>query len=743
MTRTQVFSKETLLPDLIAGTVVFVVALPLCMGVAMASNAPIFSGILAGAIGGIVVGFMSRSHTSVSGPSPATIAVVAAQIATLGSFEAFLMAVVIAGIIQIVMGLCRIGFISAFVPSSVIKGLLAAVGIILILKQIPHLLGRDTDPEGDMSFFQPDHENTFSEFLYLIGDLHAGAAIIGIFSFLILMFWDRFSFLKKLPIPAPLVVITFGVFTGLLFRSWGGMFAIGANHLVQVPISGSLKGVLEFLRYPDFSVAFSSNVLLAGVAVAVITSLETLLNLEAVDRIDPRQRTSPPNPELIAQGCGNVVAGLIGGIPMSSVIVRSSVNINSGGRTKLSAIFHGLLLFISVVFLPSYLNLIPISSLAAILLSTGIKLASPAQMYQIWKEGRYQFAPFILTVIAIVFTDLLVGILLGLVISIAFILNSNLRRPLRRRLEKHLGGEVLHIEFANQVSFLNRAALERVLDEIPRGGHVLLDARNTDYIDPDIQSLIRDFIKTTGPIRGVRVSLRGFREKYELRDEIQYVDYSTRELQDRLTPDQVLQILKEGNERFRTGQQLSRDLSRQVLATADGQHPLAVVLSCIDSRTPAELVFDLGLGDIFSVRVAGNVTSAKVLGSMEYGCAVAGAKLILVMGHTRCGAVTASVSFTVTKADVQRETGCDHVGSLVHDIGQSVDPTLGDRFLRFSKDEQQKYVDEVARRNVQQSIRNILSESQTIARLVKEKKVSVVGAMYDVNSGNLEFLKQE
>lgn len=740
MTQTQVLNRQTLPQDLISGSVVFLVALPLCLGVALASNAPLFSGLLSGIIGGIIVGIISRSHTSVSGPAAGLTAVVSVQIATLGSFENFLAAVVIAGLIQIVLGVCRAGFIAAFFPSSVIKGLLAAIGVILILKQIPHVLGHDSDPEGEMAFAQPDHENTFSEFFRMTGDIHAGAAIIGLVSFGILIFWDRFKPLKKSIVPAPLVVVLFGVIAAEIFKGWGGAFLIGASHLVQVPVAETVSGVTDFLRYPNLSMIFHPNVLLSGLTISIVASLETLLNLEAVDRLDPRQRISPTNRELIAQGCGNLVAGLIGGIPVTSVIIRSSVNINAGGRTKLSTIVHGMLLLTSVLLLPTYLNLIPISCLAAILLSTGIKLANPRLVMQTLREGRYQFLPFILTVVAIVLTDLLIGILIGLGISLGFILNSNLRRPIRRRLEKHLGGDVLHIELANQVSFLNRAALDRVLDEIPRGGHVLIDARNTDYIDPDIQSYIRDFISTTAPIRGVRVSLQGFREKYDLKDEIQYVDYSTRELQDKLTPEQVLEILKDGNERFRTGQQLSRDLSRQMLATADGQHPLAVVLSCIDSRTPAELIFDLGLGDIFSVRVAGNLTSPKVLGSMEFGCAVAGAKLILVLGHTRCGAVTSAVKLTAANADVRRETGCDHVEHLVYDISRSIDSETRQKYSRMSTDEQKRCVDDVARRNVEQSIRNILEESRTIARLVGEKKVAVVGAMYDVNSGNLEFV---
>jgi carbonic anhydrase/SulP family sulfate permease len=320
------------------------------------------------------------------------------------------------------------------------------------------------------------------------------------------------------------------------------------------------------------------------------------------------------------------------------------VNINAGGKTKLAAVVHGILLLVTVALLPAWLNAIPLSCLAAILLVTGVKLVSPRLVKQMWSEGRYQFIPFAATIAAIVLTDLLIGILIGLAVSIGFILNSNMRRPMRRFVEKHLGGDVLHIELANQVSFLNRAALSKVLAKVPRSGHVLLDAQNTDYIDPDVLDLIRDFKEQTGPARGVDVSLVGFRSEYQFDDQIQYVDYSTRDLQDSLTPPQVLHILKDGHERFRTGRRLTRDLVRQVRATAEGQHPLAVVLSCIDSRTPAELIFDLGMGDIFSVRIAGNVTSRKVLASAEYGCAVARAKLIVVMGHTRCGAVTTAVT---------------------------------------------------------------------------------------------------
>jgi carbonic anhydrase/SulP family sulfate permease len=526
----------------------------------------------------------------------------------------------------------------------------------------------------------------------------------------------------------------------LLFRELGGIWEIESSHLVQVPVAEKLTGFLDFLQMPDFSQWSNPAIYTSAVTLAIIASLETLLNLEAVDKLDPLQRNSPPSRELLAQGIGNVVAGMIGGLPVTSVIVRSSVNINAGGKTKLSAIVHSILLLVSVAFFPVWLNLIPLSCLAAILLVTGVKLASPALVKQMWSAGRYQFVPFALTVVAIVLTDLLIGILIGLAVSLLFILNSNLRRPIRSFLERHLGGDVLHIELANQVSFLNRAALVRVLDGIPRGGHVLLDAQNTDYIDPDVLDLFRDFKEKSAPARGVELSLVGFRQKYQLQDLTQYVDYSTRELQEAITPEQVLQILKDGHERFRTGRRLTRNFTRQIGATADGQHPLAVILSCIDSRSPAELIFDLGMGDILSVRIAGNVTSRKVLASIEYGCAVAGAKLILVMGHTRCGAVTAAVNLICSNQSVADATGCQHLDFIVSDIQMSTDLLNRQGLGVQSESEMRAFIDATARRNVIRVVDALREQSQTIRRLAEDGRIAVVGAMYDVTTGDIEFL---
>jgi carbonic anhydrase len=735
------YTPLSIVRDLTASLVVFLVALPLCLGIALASGAPLFSGIVAGVVGGILVGALSGSHTSVSGPAAGLTAVCAAQIMSLGSFEAFLLAVVVGGLIQVALGFARGGFIAAFFPASVIKGLLAAIGVILVMKQIPHLLGHDSDPEGEMSFSQPDHENTFSEFGELIYDIHPGAAVIGLAAVALLVAWDRIPWLKRSPIPSSLAAVGLGTGLSLWFRELGDQWAVNGQHLVQVPVADSLAGFFQFIQLPDFTQITNPAIYVAGLTIAMVASLETLLNLEAVDKIDPKQRHSPPSRELWAQGFGNMASGLLGGLPITSVIVRSSVNINSGGQTRLAAIFHGVLLLVCVMLLPTYLNLVPLSCLAAILIVTGVKLASPKLVAQMWKGGRYQFIPFVVTVVAIVFTDLLIGILIGLAVAVSFILNSNLRRPLRRHVERHLCGDVLHIELANQVSFLNQAALRRVLNEVPRGGRVLIDARYTDYIDPDVLTLLLDFRDKTAPARGVEVSFRGFRNKYQIEDRIQYVDYSTRDLQEKLTPEQVLAILKDGHERFRSGQRLTRDLGRIVNATgANGQHPLAVVLSCIDSRTPAEIIFDLAVGDIFVSRIAGNIVSRKVLGSLEYGTAVAKAKLILVMGHTRCGAVTAAVNLYDSPQSPADATGCGHVESVLTEIQTVIDPARLRRIDRKSPEEFEHYVDEVAKANVLRTCNQILDTSETIRKLVEQKKLLVVGAVYDVVSGDLQFV---
>ena len=479
-------------------------------------------------------------------------------------------------------------------------------------------------------------------------------------------------------------------------------------------------------------------VYVAAFTLAVVASLETLLNLGATDKLDPQRRVSPPNRELVAQGVGNMVAGLVGGLPMTSVIVRSSVNTNAGSRTRMSTIVHGVLLLAAVVALPTVINRIPLSALAAVLVVTGYKLASPSVFKSMWAQGKAQFVPFAVTIGAIVATDLLKGVVIGMVVSAGFILWNHRRNGLRVIRENHVGGVVTRIELVGQATFLNQAALTAELERAEPGEQLLIDARMADYVDSDIIAMIREFVAEIAPVRGVHVSLLGFKDRYPLEDKVMYVDVSTRDVQASLTPARVLQVLKEGNERFVSGTRLNRDLVRQVDSTAEGQHPMAAVLSCIDSRSPAELLFDLGIGDIFSARLAGNVASREVLGSLEFACKVAGAKVILVLGHTRCGAVKATCDLEAKGLDPEAATGLAHLGAITSPIARAI--KLETRTHEHRDASNPEFVDRVAAINVRSTMRWIEQNSQTLAAMVVAGEVALVGGMYDVKTGRVEFL---
>jgi carbonic anhydrase len=739
------FSPATLLRDVTAGTVVFLVALPLCLGIALASNAPPFAGILAGIVGGILVGILSGSHTSVSGPAAGLTAIVATQIASLGSFEAFLMAVTLGGVIQIGLGIAKAGFIASFFPSSVIKGLLAAIGVILIIKQFPYVLGHEANGHhsvGDMSVEGGGHPNPLEPLLGLLsGTYHLGPFVIGMLSLMLLIGWDQVKVLKKSIVPSPLIVVLIGVALVLLFKRLGGSWVVQAEQLVTVPVAQDLSEFVGFLKLPDFGALLNPAVYFSALTIAIVATLESMLNLEAVDNLDPKQRVSPPNRELLAQGVGNVTAGLIGGLPMTCVVVRGSVNINAGAQTKLSAIIHGCFLLGFAVWLPTYLNMIPLSCLAAILLTTGFKLASPKLIRGLYQQGRLVFLPFLITVVAIVMTDLLIGILIGLGVNLLFILWSNYKRPIRKVVERHISGDIHRIELANQVSFLSRAMIEKSLRETPRGGHILLDATSTDYIDPDILILIREFKDKTAPALGFKLSLKGFRNRYDMQDDIQFVDYSTRELQHELTPNQVLQLLMEGNQRFQSGHSLPRDLKRQVSALAQDQFPMAVVLSCMDSRTPTELIFDMGLGDILNVCIAGSATlGPRSLASIEYGCVAMGAKLIVVMGHTHSAVIETAMTAASTHDDAPNYG--QHFHHIVDEIKQSMEGRESVDFPNLVGPARQAIIDGVAHRHILQSVQELPRRSETIRDLVANKRVAIVGAMYDTQTGQVHFMTE-
>lgn len=500
--------------DLPAGLVVFLIAVPLCLGIALASGAPLFSGMIAGIIGGIVIGSTSGSNLSVSGPAAGLTAIVLSAITKLGVFDIFLLAVMLAGLIQLVLGLVKAGTVANYFPSNVITGMLTAIGLIIILKQIPHAFGYDADAEGDFAFIQTDGENTFSSLISMLNHIHLGAVLITLISIGILLYWSKIPKLNV--IPAPLVAVLAGVGINQFFVSIGSPLGLAQSHLVTLPVADSFSDFLGQFTTPDFSQLGNSEVWVVAATIAVVASIETLLNLEATDKLDPMKRYSSPNRELKAQGIGNMISGLIGGIPITSVIVRSSANINAGGRTKLSAITHGVLLLSCAALIPTLLNMIPLATLAAVLLVTGYKLCKPTIFKQMFAKGKYQWIPFLVTVGVIVFTDLLIGVAVGLAVSVLFIMWGNLKSPYFFQKEKYRTGDLIRLELSQEVSFLNKANILLTLDRMPESSTLVIDASKTLYIDQDVLDIIREFTQIKAPQKKIKVVLKGFKEAYKI-----------------------------------------------------------------------------------------------------------------------------------------------------------------------------------------------------------------------------------
>lgn len=485
--------------DLPASIVVFFVAVPLCLGIALASGAPLFAGIIAGIVGGIVVGSASGSPLGVSGPAAGLAVIVLTSIASLGgSYQAFLTAVVIAGIIQLVLGYAKAGFIAYFFPGSVIKGMLTGIGLLIILKQIPHALGWDMDLEGDDAFLQADGQNTFSEITKAFEFITPGALLIAAVSLAILILWDTVLTKKHKIfqlIQGPIVVVVLGIFFNLAYNNGVLPFSLNEKQIVSVPVPNSISDFIGQFTFPDFSVITNLEVWKIAIVLAIVASLETLLCVEATDKLDPDKRVTPTNRELKAQGLGNIVSGLIGGLPITQVIVRSSANINFGGKTKLSAILHGVFLLISAIFIASLLNLIPLASLAAILLMVGYKLAKPDLFKQMYKLGWEQFIPFTATVIAILATDLLKGITVGMLFGIFYTLRHSYRNShhVKDNVSDQNGKTVHHLVLAEEVSFFNKASLLNTFESIPNNSKVIIDCTNSKSIAYDVIEIIRDF----------------------------------------------------------------------------------------------------------------------------------------------------------------------------------------------------------------------------------------------------------
>ena len=484
--------------DIPSSIVVFFVALPLCLGIALASEAPLFSGIIAGFVGGIVVGLISKSPSGVSGPAAGLVVIVVSAINTLGGFEAFLAAVVLGGVIQLILGFLKAGVIGYYFPNSVIKGMLAGIGIIIFLKQIPVAFGYVGESFENFEFIQSSGENTFSALTHIFDNISPAAIGITLISLLILIFWENYLTQKgkifKI-LPASLFVVLIGVLINLLIPE-GSSWALQEQQMVQVPVPDGLDSFIGQFMFPDFSVLASIDVYIVAVTIAIVASLETLLCVEATDKLDPEKKNTPTNRELIAQGTGNIISGFIGGLPITQVIVRSSANIQSGNKTKMSAVFHGILLFISIILIPDFLNQIPLSSLAAILLIVGYKLAKPSLFKKMIALGKKQYIPFLVTVLGLVFGDLLIGIGLGLAVGVIRVLIESYRNSHFLHL-KDEDGDKKHVKmnFAEEVTFFNKGAIMRELNQIPENSFLEIDVRNTKSLDYDVLEILDDYAK--------------------------------------------------------------------------------------------------------------------------------------------------------------------------------------------------------------------------------------------------------
>lgn len=524
--------KNTLKFDLPSGLVVFLVALPLCLGISQASGAPFFSGLISGIIGGLVIGFLSSSKVSVAGPAAGLASLVFGAIVSIGSFDLFLCAVFIAGMIQILLGLAKLGGIANYFPSSVIKGMLTSIGILIVAKQLAPAVGYDRDEQGTLHEIFPFGNENLHELLQPLKHVNTGALVLCILSIVIMVVWERPFFKKRFRfIPGALVAVLVSILINELLLSTHSAFALTKDHLVNIQVAKSPSEFFSFFTLPDFNGFLNGTVVFYGVVIAIIASLETLLSIEAVDNLDPNRNVTNTNRELLAQGVGNSISGLIGGLPITSVIVRSSANINAGAKSKASTIFHGFLLLSTLIAIPTLLNMIPKAALAAILIITGYKLCKISVFKQMFKNGKYQFIPFVVTIVFIIMIDLfgfpeilkgkglLIGVVLGIISAFGAILHGNLKNSYFFHKDKHKEGDTIYIRLSEEVSFLNKASIRQTLDHLPEGSDVVLDASNTDYIDFDVLELIKEFRDIKAPLKKITVQLRGFKEVYQIENQ--------------------------------------------------------------------------------------------------------------------------------------------------------------------------------------------------------------------------------
>ncbi|PRX44086.1 bifunctional SulP family inorganic anion transporter/carbonic anhydrase [Salegentibacter salegens] len=710
--------------DIPSSIVVFLVALPLCLGIALASGAPLVSGLISGIIGGIVIGSVSHSSVSVSGPAASLTAVVLASIASLGSFEVFLMAVVLGGVFQFILGILKAGLIADYMPSNIIKGLLAAIGIILIIAQLPYAIGFIEDSGANFGSRDNMFEQVAAMFKNFFYSLHPGAVVLSLISLVIIIFWEKSPLKNFKLLPPSLIVVILGVFLNLLFKYIAPVLHLGEKYLVNIP---EIDRVSELITFPDFTSITNPDVWGVAITITLIASIASLLAIEAADEIDPHKRKTPPNRELVAQGVGNTIAGLVGGIPLTSVIVRSSVNINAGAETKLSTILHGIFLLLSVLFLSSILNLIPLSSLAVILLVVGYKLASWDVISTMYKKGWNQFIPFVVTVVAIILTDLLIGIFIGSLVSIFFLLRSNYHNAFFIENTKIFKGETIRLELSNEVSFFNKASIKNSLWNVPQNSNLIIDATFASYIDHDILEIFEDFKTTFAEENNINVSIIGLKDKYSAGKELDFVREDIEESKEKSTPQEILEYLKDGNSRYVDGKLVSRRLRNKELMDFINSPPLATVVNCIDLREPLNVMMNTGIGDLIPIRAAGNLVDSHIIKSIEIASKQQGARFILIMGNS-------SNKIYLEALKEYMKNGYQEPDSLIAEALKAKQIPV-----TFEEKDLHTYADLITRWSIKESQRRIIKQNPYLKERIAQGKLGLATAFFNRENGKIEF----
>ena len=724
----KVYVNRCLKFDILAGLMVFLVALPLCLGIALASDLPLQTGLISGAIGGIVVGFLSGSAVSVSGPAAGMVAICLIALNHLGSFQNFLLAMFFSGFLQILAARRGWGVLANYIPSAVIKGMICGIGVLLIAKQIPMAVTVTHNYHEFKHFLLASvSENNLNPIIDLSFHINTGAFILSLITLSTLIFLDKTKHPWLKTIPGAIAAVIVGTLINEILVIKNSILAQHAHHLVRIPKLQSLYDLSNIIHHPNWQALSNPLVYFYGLVIALVSSIETLVNISATDRLDKNHISTNKNKELFAQGIGNIVASLCGGLPITSVIIRSSVNLEAKAKTKFATMLHGLMLLIALFLTTDILNRIPICILASILIYVGFKLTHPRFYIMMFNQGIDRAVPFLVTVIVVSFGNLLAGILTGLMVNLLFVLRNNSRARINILQESTPGGSNYRLLLPQQTTFLNKATMIEELNTIPRNSKLIIDARYAEFIDKEVIEYIQDYKEFQAPLRNISLNLIGFKEKYQIHDHIDFINVTTYDAQSVLSPSEVLQILVQGNQRFLKDQGIHRSNMIDIHHTAETQHPIAFVLGCIDSRVPVETIFDMTLGDLFCARIAGNVINDDILASIEYACHVVGAKLIVILGHTRCGAIQAACN------DVKK----GHITTLLAKINPAINAESKTKNHR--QGDNLEFVNHVTHLNVAYSMLEIYERSPILKEMLDQGQIGMVGALYNVSSGQVHF----